>query len=62
MAAGKNITWKKREWGRNIIFSIIFRLLGRVSSGDGNFGGENQDSKKGGGKEYKVAGNFIHPW
>ena len=37
----------KRERGSNIIFPIIFRLLGRISSGEenGNFGEENQDLK-----------------
>ena len=42
---------EKRERGSNIIFPIIMRLLGRISSGeeDRNFG-----------EEYEVAGNFIH--
>ena len=31
MDVGKNITWRER--GINIIFSIIIRLLGRISSG-----------------------------
>ena len=34
MAVGKNITWKKRERGSNITFSIIFGLFGRISSGE----------------------------
>ena len=31
---GKYITWKKRERGDNIIFPIILRVLGRISSGE----------------------------
>ena len=34
MAVEKNITWEKRERGSNIIFPIILRLLGRISSGE----------------------------
>ena len=43
---------EKKERGSNIMFPIILRLLGRISSGegDGNFGEEN-----------KVLGKFIHP-
>ena len=33
MALGKNITWKKRERGSNIILLIILKLLERISSG-----------------------------
>ena len=32
MAVGKDITWKKRERGSNIIFPIISRLLGSISN------------------------------
>ena len=34
MVVVKNITWKKRERGSNIIFPIILRLLGGISSGE----------------------------
>ena len=34
MAVGKIITWKKRVRGSNIIFPLIFRLLGRISGGE----------------------------
>ena len=66
LAVGKNITWKKGERESNIILPIILRLLGRLSSGtkrkgDENFGEENQGLKNGGGEEYQVVGNFIHP-
>ena len=46
---------EKREIGSNILCPIIFRLLGRISSGpgkgegDGIFWEENQDLKNGGG-------------
>ena len=54
----------KKERGINIIFPIIIRLFGRISRGKGrlNFGEANQYLKNGGGEEYLVAGNFIHPW
>ena len=29
MIVGKNVTWKKREKGSNIIFPIILRLFGK---------------------------------
>ena len=35
---GEEYKVKKRERGSNIIFTIIFRLLGRISSGEGIFG------------------------
>ena len=49
----------KREKGSNIIFPIILRLLGRISSGeegmgDGNFWEENQDLKKWGGGNIRL--------
>ena len=31
MAYGEEFNVKKREWGSDIIFFIIFRLLGRIS-------------------------------
>ena len=39
---------EKRERGSNIIFPIILRLMGRISSweGNGNFGEEGQVVKK----------------
>ena len=40
MAVGKNITCKKKDRGSNIIFPIIFRLFGRVSSGNKGKGTE----------------------
>ena len=42
---------------------MILCLLGRISSeeGDGNFGEENQDLKKGDWEDYQVTRNFIHP-
>ena len=53
----------KKGKGSNIIFLIILRLLGRISSGeeDGNFGKENQDFKNEVREEYQLIGNFIHP-
>ena len=74
-SVGKNIKWGRGEgniiavgtniekWdkGSNIIFPIILRLLGRISSGeeDGHFWEENQDLNNGCGEEYQVLGNFI---
>ena len=51
MAVGKNIMWNKRERVSNTIFSIILRLLGRITKGeevrkDGNFREENKVFKK----------------
>ena len=48
----------KKEKGRNNLFSYMLRLLGRISSGevDGNLGEENQDLKKGVGKNIKLWG------
>ena len=42
--------------GSDIIFLIIFRLLGIISTGegDGNFGEENQDKKIGVGNNIKL--------
>ena len=34
MALRKNITWKKGKEKQYIIFPIILRLLGRISSGE----------------------------
>ena len=44
----KEYNVEKRERGINIIFPIMLRLLGRLSSGeeDENFGEENHDFKK----------------
>ena len=52
MAVGKNITWRKRESGSNIIFQVPYNMeavgknvkCGRVEE-DGKFGEENQDLK-----------------
>ena len=50
--------------GSNIIFFIILKLLSCLGRGEGygNFGEENQDFEMGGGGEYQVVGNFIHPF
>ena len=58
MTLGKKIMSKKEKRRSNIIFPIILRVLGRISSGkrgrDRNFG-EDQDLKNEGGfKEYQV--------
>ena len=39
---------EKMENGRNMIFPVSLRLLGRISSGegDGNLGKKNQDLKE----------------
>ena len=55
MAGGKIIT--KRGKGGNIIFSVILRMLDRISSGQG---GESFEEFLGG-EEYQVVGNFINP-
>ena len=58
---------EKRERGSNIIYHIILRLLGRISSkeeGSGNksFGEENQDLKNTGmGKSIKLYGTLYTP-
>ena len=62
MAVGKNITWK-RERGSIIVLPI--RLLGRIikwgkGEGEGNF--KIIFFLNGGGEEYQVVYNFIHPW
>ena len=54
--------WKER--GSKIIFSLILRLLGRISSGRGdrNYGEENQDFKKMGmGKNIKLQEPLYNP-
>ena len=53
-------------WG-NIIFHIILKLLGRISSREKGKGIESLGKKikilkNGDGEEYEVVGNFIHPW
>ena len=65
MAVEKNLTWKKVS-GRNFIFPLIFRLLGRISSGkEGKtteiMGKKIKIKKQIGGEECKVVGNFINP-
>ena len=51
--------------GSNIIFPMILRLLGRLSSGEEGKGTENfvekNIYKNRGREEYQVVGNFIHP-
>jgi len=50
------------------MFPVIFRLLRRISSGEEGKGAEILGKnikiffKNGGGEEYQVVGNFIHPW
>ena len=57
---------EKRKSGSNIIFPIILRLLGRISS-KGKLNGKEIWGKIiklkniGDGEKYKVVGNFIHP-
>jgi len=56
-----------RERGSNIIFPIILRLLGRISSGEdgkktGILGKKINIIINGVGEEYQVVGNFIHPF
>ena len=61
---GNIMAVEKRERGSNIIFPIILRLIGRISSweGNGNFGEEGQVVKKTGGwEEYRVVWNSIQP-
>ena len=66
-----------RLWGRilreardsNVLLPLILRLLlllGRKLSGETGkkackFEKENQDLQNGGGEEYQVLGNYIHP-
>ena len=45
MDLGKNITWKKRRRGSNIIFPIILRLLGVILSGEKGTGTEISENK-----------------
>ena len=58
---------EKRERRSNIIFPLILRLLGRLSSvergGRGRtfLGRLSRFKINGGGEEYQVVGNFIHP-
>ena len=51
------ILCEKQESGSNIIFSVILRLLGRISrgEGEGSLGEENHDFKRMGmGKNIKL--------
>ena len=60
--SGEEYNVEKRDRGSNIIYSLILRLLGRILSGEENFGEENQDFEKNGdGEEYQVVRNFIDP-
>ena len=57
MSWGKNLTWKKRLRGSNIVCSIILRLLGRISSGEKGrkiSGKKIKINKNGVGEEYQV--------
>ena len=60
----KNIMCKERQRGRNIIFPIILRLLGRISSWEEGKGKKILGKKikivtKWGGEEYQVT--FYNP-
>ena len=62
MAVGKNITWEK---GNNIIFPMIFRLLGRILDGEVGNGTEieeeNKDLRKWGWGRISSTRNLLHP-
>ena len=56
---------KKSERGSNIIFAIILKLLGRISTGEEGkeieiLGKYIKVFKNGDKEEYQVVGNFIH--
>ena len=56
-ACGEEYNVEKRERGSNIIFSIILRLLGRISRGEGGrklWGKEIKDKRLGTGKNIKL--------
>ena len=64
---GEEYNVEKRERGSNIIFPIIMRQLGRISSGEKGkemeiSGMKIKIKKNGGGEKYQVVENFIHPW
>ena len=62
---GGKYNLKKRDRESNIIFPMILRLLGRISSGedDRNFGEENQDFKKlGWGRISSCREHPCHPY
>ena len=65
-SCGEAYKVEKRESGSNIIFPIILRLLGRISSGEEGMGTDMLGKKikilkNGCWEEYQVAWNFIHP-
>ena len=64
---GEEYNVEKMERGSNFIFPLIFRLLGRISSGEEvkatEIMGEKIKIKKNGDwEEYQFVGNFVHPW
>ena len=47
MAVGKNIAWKKRERGSNLISHIMLRFSGRISSWQMGMGRKSRFKKMG---------------
>ena len=64
-SCGKEYNMEKRERGSNIIFPIILRLLGRISSGEKGrkrkFWGRKSRFNKRSGKNIKVQGTLYTP-
>ena len=60
---GEEYNVEKRERGSKIIVPMILKLLGRISRGKVTeiLGKKIKIIKNGGGEEYQVVGNFIHP-
>ena len=57
---------KKNVRVSNIVFPVIFSLLGKISSGKKQKRTEISEKKikvlkNGGGEEYQAVGNFMHP-
>ena len=62
---GEEYNVESSVMGGNIICPIIFRLLGRISSGEikrGITGNKIMIFINGCGEEYQVVGDFIHPF
>ena len=58
---------KREKAGSNVIFPIILKLMGRISSGEEGKGTKfrgrkSKIIKNEDGKEYKVTEKFIHHW
>ena len=67
IAVGNNITWKKGKVAKQYHLFLIMMLLGRLSLAEERKGREILGKKikirkSGGGEEYKVEGNLVHPW